>query len=118
MSNEIKHTIAKKIEELICKKLNGGNNITHFLKKKNGKNIKVKCKLNPDRYGYYDIRNKKEKIIYEVKYLNPKWHKLQTIHLLPVRKDILYLRMLANNLLEELNFQNYYIYQVVQMLHP
>ena len=81
MSNDIKHDLAKKIEKLICKKMNGPINIKNFLKIK-GKKIKNidKVILHPNRYNYFDLINEEEKIIYEVKYLNPRWHNLNRIH--------------------------------------
>ena len=65
----IKHTLAKKIEKLCRKTLNGP---TKILKKMNIHCVK-------DQYYYVDLINTHTKIVYEVKYLNPKWHALHTI---------------------------------------
>ena len=65
----IKHDLAKKIEKICKKTLNGPNKIM--------KSMNIQCIK--DQYYYVDLIDKHKKIVYEVKYLNPKWHGFHTI---------------------------------------
>ena len=65
----LKHQIAKKVEEVCKNTLNDNKTLLQ--------GIGVKCIK--DQYYYVDLINIKKKRLYEVKYLNPQYHERNTI---------------------------------------